>query len=218
MTLDSTAYLVIDEDALEPASDDGVFEFEVDTDYNHEVDKDYLVGGRGQLLSAAFDLATDLGDAALDFGLDEDDPGVGSRRRGYDVDGGAGNEAVTLSFESGLDAQWGDGSGDPVSETDATESNLLIDKDNILQYWISQTRTDSQAQAEFHWGQWTDGRFSGSAGVYGEPMYVAVRSAVVDVDTDEPAAVTGTLEISRTRTFAGAVESADEALDFVLDR
>lgn len=194
----NTAYLLIDDADATTAQFDLSINFEEAT----EGEKSFIMAERGQYIREVSDHA--VNDLSVDA--------VAERRAGYWIDGGAGSITKTLQFETGLeDVTWGDGSGGTgpsnVTKTDASGADVKpLDRKQVLEYWLRRTRTDSLGpQARLHWGQWTDGTVSGigSAGVYGEPVPVAVRSWNLGKGSGdgEQASMDGTLTLARVAVF-----------------
>ena len=213
MTLFDRAVLEIDLDS----DTTGVFVLQIDLEDSEEITKSFVMGERGQYLQEIYDQIEDvLGD--------DDDPGLGRRRTGYHIDGGAGSHQWQLSFQSGLNGeQWGDGSSDPkdpqdATVYDATGSHPLLQK-QVLAYYVGQARTDSSGQARLHIGMWTDGSYSDEAGEFDEPLTVAINSVSLTRGEDDTTSFEGTLELTRSADFPDSIGStAEDAIDYILDR
>lgn len=192
----------------------GTFELRIGLEETTELDKSYLMAGRGQTINQVlnFDVS--------DFSVADD--GIDDRRAGYWIDGGGGKETRTLTFKTGMEnVQWGDGSGGTgpsnVTETDASGADVNpVSRKQVFEEWVRRTRTDSLgAQARLHWGEFTDGSF-GSPGVYGAPVPVAIVSHNLespDIDT-ETGSITGSVELARIATFPGLI---DDLPDWIPD-
>lgn len=187
MTLLQTAYLTIDDGISE-----AIFELNIDLEPTVEINKNYLVGNRGQFIQEAFEQIFGTSDSAQS-----------KRGRGFTIDGGAANWTHTINFSTGLDdVQWGDGSNDGTRDASGADVKAIKRK-QVLARWIGETRTDSQGQAKFYWGEWTDGRFQNNAGAFGRPMTVSIVSSQLDgpeVDQDVNT-FSGVLELRRTSTL-----------------
>lgn len=187
MTLTDTAYLRIDDGTGATAT----FEFADGLEETSETEKSFIMAERGQYI-------TEIANNAVDNLAIND---ISTRRRGFWIDGGAGTITHTYNFETGLeDVTWGDGTGGTgdanVTETDASGAGVHpLSRKQILDYWVQRTRTDSGAQARLHWGEWTNTDF-GDAGVYGQPMPVAILSLTTNSpEVDEPSSMTGSITL-----------------------
>lgn len=203
MTLTEKAYLVVDDGTTE-----GVFELKIGLEETSTLEKQYIMSNRGQFITAVYEEI---------FGSDNapDLEGV-ERRRGYHIDGGAGDWEEQLEFQTGLeDVTWGDGSADP--ERDASGPDVHpVTRKQVMEYWISRTRTDSSNPGKLYYGEWTDGRFEGTSGAFGRPMNVSIRDFSIsapelreDVNTME-----GQITVTRTALFP---ESITDRIDEVRD-
>jgi len=202
MTLTETAYLTID-DGTSVAE----FELRLDLEETAEINKTFILSNRGQYVQEIYEQIVDDTDLATD-----------QRRRGYHIDGGAGEWSHTLVFSTGLeDAIWGDGAGgtgpDNVTQTDASGPEVdPLARKQVMEQWIARTRTDSFGQAKLYWGEWSDGTYATSAGAFGRPMNVVIREASLnspEIDQDVNS-FEGNLTLERTSIFP---EEVDEALD-----
>ncbi|WP_254768237.1 hypothetical protein [Salinilacihabitans rarus] len=193
--LRDTAVLEIDLDD----STTGVFELQEDLTDTGTVQKQYLLSNRGQYLREAYDIGVDLLPDEVEEADLED-------RKGYHVDGGAGGYQEQLSFKAGAEgAQWGDGSTDPtnpddIAKTDATGADPVAMK-QVFEWYVTQSRSDSRGGCRLHIGEWTDGSHSTEAGVFGQPLPVAITEATVTYDPDDPGAIEVTLELEWTAVF-----------------
>ena len=184
----------------------GVFEFR-EHEPARELTHDYLVGGRGQVLSELYAQASDLDptDILPDAGLD--------RRAGFHLDAGAGRNQFPFTATVGRgdeDLRWGDGSSSAGSANkyDAEGDVDPIAKRDVLYRWLARARTDSGGQLRLFTGEWSDGTYASTAGVYGEPKTVALLSVRSDKPTDEPSAVTYTFEMEQTTPVPDGVDEA----------
>ena len=189
----------------------GAFGFRGELAPNREVTRTFLVGGRGQVVSELYSQASDFDptDTLPDADLE--------RRAGFHLDAGAGKNVFQYSADVGVgdeDLPWGDGSGgdNTVSEYDASGDVPPLAKRDVLLRWLSQARSDSGGQMLLHTGEWCDGTYASEAGVFGEPVPVALRSVRTEKASDEPSAVTYTFEFERTSLVPDAVDAAVEDL------
>lgn len=187
----------------------GAFAFRGDLNPDRSLNKDYLVGGRGQIISELYNQASDLvpNDILSEADID--------RRAGYFLDAGGGRDQFQLSAQVGAgdeDLPWGDGSSetDVVSEYDAAGDVPPLAKRDVLFRWLSQSRSDSGGQIKLYTGEWTDGTYSDTAGVFGGPIPVALLEIRSEKPSDNPSAVTYTMEFERVAVVPDAV---DEAVD-----
>lgn len=184
----------------------GVFAFRGDLEPTRELTHDYLVGGRGQVLSELYSQASDID--PTDILPDADTP----RRAGYHVDAGAGVSSFTITATVGTgdgDLPWGDGSSDvgDANAYDAAGDVAPKTKRDILFRWLAEGRSDSGGQMQLHTGEWTDGSYSDQAGVYGEPVPVALLNVRAEKKPDDSSVVTYTLEFERTAKIPDVVDS-----------
>jgi hypothetical protein len=205
MTLHEKAYLVVSEDAFDDGITDGVFEMEIGKQQTTELNKSYLMGERGQYIREVTQ-KLDIDD------IIQDTRSVDGRRTGYWIDGGAGTWQETIEFETGLEAvRWGDGVSptgpDNVTPSDASGADVKKrSRADIFTYWIGRTITDSANPGLLYAGEWTDGRFEGTAGAFGRPMYVAVNDHNISTDVDRPAGLRGTVTVSRIDLFPDVMD------------
>ena len=194
----------------------GVFEVK-DHEPNRELTHDHLVGGRGQVLSELYAQATDID--PTDILPDADPP----RRAGYFADAGAGRNQFTISADVGVGdegLQWGDGSSadGEANQYDATGDVNPAAKRDVLFRWLSEARMDSGGQALLYTGEWSDGTYADTPGVFGEPKPVALISLNAEKPKDDPAVVPYTFEFEEvapvpnidelTEDFTEAAEQA----------
>jgi len=187
MTLFQTAYLTIDDGTSE-----GVFELSIDLEPTVEINKNFIVGNRGQFIQEAFEQIFGSSDSAQS-----------KRGRGFTIDGGAATWTHTLNFTTGLeDVQWGDGGSDNTKDASGSGVKPLRRK-QVLERWIGETRTDSQGQAKLYWGEWTDGRFENDPGAFDEPINVSIVSVTLDgpQPDQDVNSFSGVLELRRTSTL-----------------
>jgi len=185
----------------------GVFEFRTDLDPTRELTHNHLVGGRGQILSELYRQVADRDPSDI---LPDD---LTDRRAGFYVDAGAGMNKVTLSASVGRsddDLRWGDGSstGDSATAYDAEGAVSKFTKRAVLFRWLT-ARADSGGQMRLYTGEWSDGTHADSAGVYGEPIPVALQSVRAPAPADEPD-ISYTIELVKVSTVADIDEAVDD--------
>ena len=187
----------------------GVFSFRGDLEPNRELTHDYLVGGRGQVLSELYSQASDLDptDILPDAGLD--------RRAGFHLDAGAGRDQFNYTATVGRgdgDLRWGDGSSSAgtANAYDAAGDVPPETKRDVLYRWLAEARTDSGGQLRLYTGEWSDGTYAAEAGVFGEPVPVALLSVRTEKPTDEPSVVSYTFEFEKTTVVPDADELVDD--------
>ena len=212
MSLQNRAILEIDGGSDVYEGEAAVFEFRDIDSSREEIEPDHLIGGSGQVLSELYDQLSERD--PTDLIPDRADL---DRRAGYYVDGGAGRDSWTLSFEAGLDEadRWGDGSSDvsdptDVTRTDAQGSRPSAKRDVLLQ-WIAQNRVDSSGQARLYVSEWADGTHADEPGAFGEPIPVAILSASAEVSTETT--LEGTLEVVRVSVFPDLTGAAEDLVD-----
>lgn len=196
MPLRDRAVLVIDGGGS-TAQFDLLINFEETT----ELQKSFIMAERGQYVQEV------ANHVAGGIGIGDPD----ERRAGWWIDGGAGLETFTLTFQAGMEEEsvtWGDGAGgsgaSSVTPTDASGAEVHpMDKKQVLEYWLRRTKTDSLNPAQLHWGQWTNGDVGASAGVYNQPIPVAVRDdSLPSPNPDESVAYfEGTITLARIAQF-----------------
>jgi len=194
----------------------GVFEFR-EHEPTREITHDYLVGGRGQVLSELYAQATDVD--PTDILPDANPP----RRAGYFVDAGGGRNQFTISATVGVgdeDLQWGDGSSadGEANQYDAAGDVNPATKRDVLLRWLAEARSDSGRQLQLYTGEWSDGTYAETAGVFGKPKPVALLSVRAEKPKDDPAVVPYTFEFEEvapvpdidelTEDFTAAAEEA----------
>lgn len=170
----------------------GVFEMR-EHEPNRELTHDYLVGGRGQVLSELYAQASDID--PTDILPDANPP----RRAGYFVDAGGGRNQFTISATVGVgdgDLQWGDGSSaaGEANQYDATGDVDPVTKRDVLFRWLAEARSDSGGQVQLYTGEWSDGTYADTAGVFNRPKPVALLSARAEKPKDDSAVVPYTFE------------------------
>jgi hypothetical protein len=205
--LTNKAYL-----SLEDSDSEAVFELQIDLEDSTELSKQMLMGNRGQYLQEVYQQI---------FESSAPDLEGANRRKGFSIDAGAGEWAPNLSFGAGMESesiQWGDGSGDPQRDASGAEIHPMRRK-HVLEQWLARTRTDSANPAYLYWGEWTDGRFEGDPGAFGEPMTVAVREATLNSPDPEQdtSTMTGSLTIVRIAVFPDKVQDIRSSVSSALD-
>jgi hypothetical protein len=170
----------------------GVFEFR-EHEPGRELTHDYLVGGRGQVLSELYAQASDID--PTDILPDANPP----RRAGYFVDAGGGRNQFTISATVGVgdeDLQWGDDSSaaGKANQYDATGDVNPAAKRDVLFRWLAEARSDSGSQVQLYTGEWSDGTYAETAGVFGQPKPVALLSVRAEKPKDDSAVVPYTFE------------------------
>jgi len=206
MTLTEKAYLSVTDDS----ENEAIFEFKNGLETDADLDKQFIMSDRGQYIQEIF--TEFLGDGAGLSGA--------NRRRGYTIDGGAGRWRENLAFKTGLEnVQWGDGSNNDDRDASGADVHPLTRK-QVIEDWLARTRTDSLRPGKLYWGEWTDGRFEGTAGAFGRPMYVSVdeyniQSPRID---DNVNTTDGTMTFSRIALFPDSVPNdLDDAVNLVQD-
>jgi hypothetical protein len=188
----------------------GVFPLQEDLTTTGEVSRTYLMSNRGAYIRQIYDVGTDLlPDEVTDAELED--------RKGYHVDGGAGSYGQTITATAGPgDDPWGDGSAaeGAFNKYDASGDVELVVKKQVLEWYLAQAKSDSRGETRLHIGEWTDGSHGTDAGVFGEPMPVAIPEGSVERDADDPSALSVTLECAWTALFPdNVIESTTDALD-----
>lgn len=204
--------VVLEIDPIEGADDVGVFELKTDLETTDTGNREFLMAERGQYINQIYDILPDeLTRPAVDADF--------ARREGYHLDGGAGSRTTTVEGVRGTeeDLRWGDGSADEEStKTDAVPGDLEAQVD-VLDHWLAQTRSDSGGQTRLHIRHHTDGSYSDEAGVFGEPITVAIPEH--SISKDDHSEISVTLEATRTAELpdvADALEGVQEAIDEVI--
>jgi hypothetical protein len=190
----------------------GVFEFR-EHQPDRELTHDYLVGGRGQVLSELYAQASDLDPNDILPDVDRD------RRAGFHLDAGAGRDQFNYTATVGTgddNLRWGDGSSaaGEANVYDAEGDVSAKTKRDVLYRWLAEARTDSGGQLLLYTGEWSDGTYATEAGVYGEPVSVALLSVRTEAPLDEPSAVSYTFEFEKTTIVP---EGVDELVDDFTD-
>jgi len=207
-----------DRAVLEVSAFDRTASFEMrEHEPNRELTHDYLVGGRGQVLSELYAQATDVD--PTDILPDADPP----RRAGYFVDAGGGRNQFTVSATVGVgdeDLKWGDASSadGEANQYDATGAVNSVAKRDVLFRWLAEARSDSGGQLQLYTGEWSDGTYADAPGVFGKPKPVALLSVTAEKPKDDPAVVPYTFEFEEvapvpdidelTEDFTEAAEQA----------
>jgi len=210
MSLRNRVVLEIDVEDSTDTTRTGVFVLREDLKQNSSVAKRYLLSNRGQYIREAVDIGTEiLSDELAETDFEE--------RRGYHVDGGAGTYAQSLTAKAGdRDVQWGDGSTDPndpndITKYDATGADPIAQK-QILEWYISQSGTDSRGQCRLYTGEWTDGTHAQSAGAFGKPLVLAITESNIGLDPDDPSVVEVAIEGEWTAVLPDAAVAEAESL------
>jgi len=208
--LRNKAVLEIDVQDQNGSTRTGVFVLQEDLQQSGSVSKRFLLSNRGQYIREAVDIGTEiLSDELNDTDFED--------RRGYHVDGGAGTYAQSLAAKAGdRDVQWGDGSTDPddpsdVTKYDATGADPIAQK-QILEWYISQSGTDSRGQCRLYIGEWADGTHAQLAGAFGKPLVLAIIESNVGLDPDDPSALDVTIEGEWTAVLPDAAVAEAESL------
>jgi len=195
MPLTSEAYLVIEDDN----EDVGAFQFE-SFEPSATLSKQFLIGGnRGEIIGEIADFV----------------PGINSdNSSGYLVDVGLGEERfeylVRLTPED--DGPWGvvDANKQPIPGGTAGGNKVSahsadpLTRAEVLSEWVRGTLIDSVSNsgtASLYKGNWTDGTFADSAGLFGGPLPVAPESVEIRRDPEEPSRVELTIEMLRFENF-----------------
>jgi len=213
--LSGVAYLEID--IVDSNGDERtcVFELREDLEIAPTTTKQYLLGNRGQYVREAFEIGTDF--------LDIEGISTAGNRRGYHVDGGAGAVMLSVNAKAGdRDVRWGDGSSDPddatsITKFDAQGCGPSAQRD-VLDWAVSQSKSDSAAPARLYYGQWSDGTHADTAGAYGKPRIIAITELLTPNPSDDPSAFEVDLEGVWTSAFpASSVGEAQEAINELLE-
>jgi hypothetical protein len=191
-----TAYLEVEDN-----TSTAVFELSLGLRTSGELDKNYLMGSRGQYITEIFNVTDELGEIEND---------TVDRRAGFWVDGGAGNYSERIEFETGLEAvTWGDGSGGTgptnVTPRDASGADVKpLTRYHILSLWLARTLTDSRNPARLYFGEWADGTHHPSSGAFNQAMPCAITNYQPELpDVNEsPTSFQGVIEVSMLTPFA----------------
>lgn len=202
-----TAYL-----ELEDNTSTAVFELSLGLRTSGELDKNYLMGSRGQYIQEIWDQSDALGEIDA----------LAERRAGFWVDGGAGNYSERIEFEAGTEGesiQWGDGSGgdgqDNVTPRDASGAGVKpLTRYHIMSLWLARTLTDSRNPARLYFGEWADGTYHSEAGAFGQAFPCAITNFQPEMpDVNEsPTSFQGVIEVSLLVPF-GSYEPPDWMAD-----
>ena len=191
-----------------------VFEIYEDLEITPSTTKQYLLGNRGQYVREAFEISS----GALGVDL----PSAGNRR-GYHVDGGAGIVTLTVSAKGGdRDVRWGDGSSNASDPSSITKYDAEGcdpgDQRDVLDWVVSQSKTDSASPARLYYGQWSDGTHASAAGAYDNPRIIAISELSAPNPPDDTSAFDITLEGIWTAAFpAASVDEAQAAIEELVE-
>jgi len=83
----------------------------------------------------------------------------------------------------------------------------------VLFRWLAEARTDSGGQLLLYTGEWSDGTYASEAGVYNEPIPVALLSVRTESSTDDPSVVSYTFEMEKTTIVPDVDELIDDFTD-----
>lgn len=211
MTL--TDRFILEVDSIGDADGVGVFEIKGDMELTNSLDRSFLVAGRGQYITRAIDILPEEITAPLQDDIDFD------RRQGYHIDGGGGthSRSLTGTRAEDEDRRWGDGSasgGEP-TEYDAQGCGVFSQID-IFEHWMAETRSDSGGQTRLYLGEHCDGTYADEAGVYGEPVTVAIHDHTVEKDKRSSSQFEVSLTIQPTAELPdvdGILEDIDEGIE-----
>ncbi|REA00183.1 hypothetical protein DEQ92_20225 [Haloferax sp. Atlit-6N] len=189
----------------------GIFSLRKDFNLVSDLRREYLVGPVGELGARLIGVLEDeTGEQALD--------GVGTNRKGFVIDAGAGTRSyeITVSLS---ETEFGDlgylQMGDTGDETTLTAYDATgadgRDQDSVLGRYLEEATTDSANPAFLHIGHYHDGTYSsdGEAGLYGKPRPVHIPEGprVVESD-DEPSTVEVQITCHVVGSFAGPIDKA----------
>lgn len=194
--LRNKAYLILQDNAGQ-----AIFEFEAGLEIEHSLEKNFLMGNRGQYIREFINLIPGTGDVT----------DAGDRRAGFWIDGGAGAWTIDVAFETGNeDVTWGDGDGGTgptnVTERDATGAEVSPDaRRDVFDYWMARARTDSLNPALLYAGEWSASDHSLSIttpdGAMGEGITAVVQSHQIGKTVEEPSSVTGNVTLQHANVF-----------------
>jgi hypothetical protein len=215
MTLENRIILEMDVEDSNGETHTGVFPIREDLNITGEISRKYLMSNRGSYLRKIYDVGTDLlPEEVTDASLED--------RKGYYVDGGAGRYSQTFSGVVAYDEDpWGDGSSNEgeSNKWDASGTVSLTAKKQVFEWYIAQVPSDSRGLTRAHYGGWTDGTYSDSAGVFESPMPVAIPESSVANDPDNPSALEITLECEWTALFPdNVIQSTADAVSEIADQ
>lgn len=210
MGLYNTAYLVCQESPLVDNPRTAVFELRHVQEFNTTQEPSYIMGGQGEFLRQAGRYISDEDT----FEIEETNM---PKRAGFWLDGGTGRWETQLSFEAGIandSITWGNGDGGEgqanVTQTDASGADVKpLARQQVLDFWLAMTRSDSFAHTRLHVGEWTDGSFDDyrdgeyvdvDAGAYGSPYPIAITSTNFEKG-EETSYFTGTITGARVALF-----------------
>ena len=188
------------------------FEFRGDFAPTRELTHEYLVGGRGDVLSTLYQQASDLD--PTDILPDTEIP----RRAGFFLDAGGGRSTFQYTANVGVgdeDLQWGDGSSadGEANQYDATGDVNPAAKRDVLFRWLAEARMDSGGQALLYTGEWSDGTYADTPGVFGEPKPVALNEMSAEKPKDDPAVVPYTFEFEEVAPVPNIDELTEDFTD-----
>ena len=188
------------------------FEFRGDFAPTRELTHEYLVGGRGDVLSTLYQQASDLD--PTDILPDTEIP----RRAGFFLDAGGGRSTFQYTANVGVgdeDLQWGDGSSadGEANQYDATGDVNPAAKRDVLFRWLAEARMDSGGQALLYTGEWSDGTYADTPGVFGEPKPVALNEMSAEKPKDDPAVVPYTFEFEEVAPVPDIDELTEDFTD-----
>jgi hypothetical protein len=197
---------------VEDSTDTAVFELSLGLRTSGELDKNYLMGSRGQYIQEIWDQSDALGEIDA----------LAERRAGFWIDGGAGNYSERIEFEAGTEGesiQWGDGSGGDgqsnVTPRDASGAGVKpLTRYHIMSLWLARTLTDSRNPARLYFGEWADGTYHPEPGAFGQAMPCAITNFQPEMpDVNEsPTSFQGVIEVSLLVPF-GDYEPPDWMAD-----
>ena len=196
MTRFDTAFL-----ELTDATGTAVFELSIGLQNQGEIEKNFLMGPRGQYITEVYNQLNLLGDV---------DSVSANRRAAFQIDGGAGEWQKTLSFETGLeDVQWGDGSGgdgpDNVTVRDAGGANVKAQaRQSVLELWVARAKTDSNNPAFLYTNEWATGKHHPEAGAFNQPFVCSVTNLTTeppDPNDGDQVSLSGTITVRAITLF-----------------